>query len=92
MADVLAQQEAPYTWSWTGHFAQFLSLQTTRSIHCAFNPAKLQGVRGFWLRSATLCSLAISQDPATAACTMSVYLKVRTSALHAAATAGVRHS
>lgn len=52
-------------------------VQTTRSIMCAFNPAKgVQGVRGFWLRSASLCSLTIVLDPATAACTMSVYMKV----------------
>lgn len=76
MADMLAQQEAHGTWSWTGHFAQFLSLQTTRSIHCAFNAAKLNGVRGFWLRSTTLCTLTIAIDLATADCTMSVFLKV----------------
>ena len=76
MADMVAAQEAPHTWSWTGHFAQFLSLQATRSIHCAFNPAKLQGVRGFWLKSASLCSLTLTADPVTALCTMSVYLKV----------------
>jgi hypothetical protein len=49
----------------------------TRSIHCAFNPAKnLQGVHGFWLRSANLCSLTLTVEPQTAACVMSVYLKV----------------
>lgn len=76
MDDLIAHQEAPHTWSWTGRFAQFLPMQATRSIHCAFNPAKgVQGLRGFWLRSASLCSLNLSFDPAMAACTMSVFLK-----------------
>ena len=27
MGDLLDHQEAPHTWSWTGHFAQFLPMQ-----------------------------------------------------------------
>lgn len=33
-------------------------------------------MRGFWLRSSSLCSLTLALDPELATCTMSVYLKV----------------
>ena len=43
MGDLLDHQEAPHTWSWTGHFAQFLPMQAVslrKSLHvCADLPA-----------------------------------------------------
>lgn len=34
MGDLLGYQVAPYTWSWTGRFAQFLPLQVFLALKC----------------------------------------------------------
>jgi hypothetical protein len=61
--------------SLTGHYALHVPLRTSHPRESPFQPAKLAGVKGFWLKSEALANLSLSLDYEGAQLSIRVHLK-----------------